>query len=121
MGIKITTDNRGVKVWRSDKYEHPSYAIQVSKREGDGWINDYQPVRFRQGINIPNGTLIYIKNAFPTLDTWVKDDQQFKRKVWMIMEFEAEGMKASQTSPQMSMEPEDLPDSFSAAEDEIPF
>jgi hypothetical protein len=95
--------------------------VQISKREGDGWINDYQPVRFRQGIDVPNGTLIHIKNAFPTLDTWVKDDTQYKRKVWMIMEFEAEGMKPSQTSPQVSMDMDDLPDSFSSAEDDIPF
>ena len=118
MGIRITTDDRGIKVWRSDKYERPSYAVQISKREGEGWINHYQPVRFRQGVEVANGTLIRIKNAFPTLDTWVKDDQQFKREVWMIMEFDTEEQTIRKPK---AVEAEDLPDTFSAAEDDIPF
>jgi hypothetical protein len=122
MGIKITTDSRGIKVWRFERDNgKASYAVQISKREGDGWINHYQPVRFRQGIDVPNGTLIHIKNAFPTLDTWTKDGQEFKREVWQIMEFSSETMNDAQTSPQMQMDVDDLPDSFSAAEDDIPF
>ena len=117
MGIKITTDDKGIKVWRSDKYDKPSYAVQISKREGDGWVNHYQPVRFRKGVDVPNGTLIFFQNAFPTLDTWTKDGQEFKREVWMIMEFSADGCEA----PQACMDTSDLPESFAAAEDEIPF
>lgn len=117
MGIRITTDDKGIKVWRSDKYERPSYAVQISKKEGDTWVNDYQPVRFRQGVEIKNGTTIFIKDAFPTLDTWTKDGQEFKRKVWMILDFDVPG----QTSKPTIVDTSDLPDSFSAAEDEIPF
>lgn len=118
MGIRISTDNKGIKVWRSDRYERPSYAVQISKKEGDTWINDYQPVRFRQGVEIANGTTIYITDAFPTLDTWTKDGQEFKRKVWMILDFDAPGQTASR---QTEVDVSDLPDSFSAAEDSIPF
>jgi hypothetical protein len=60
-------------------------------------------------VEIANGTTIYITDAFPTLDTWTKDGQEFKRKVWMILDFETDVNAA------------DVPDSFSAAEDSIPF
>ena len=119
MGIKITTDLRGVKVWRNDKYEYPTYAIQVSRKEGDTWINEYQKVRFRRGVEVPNGTLIQIRDGFPTLETWVKDGMEHKRIVWMIMDFDYEGM-TERPEPSF-MEMPDMPDSFSAAEDEIPF
>lgn len=118
MGIRITTDDKGIKVWRSDRFERPTYAVQVSKKEGDGWINHYQPVRFRQGVEIANGTVIHIRDAFPTLDTWTKDGQEFKKQVWMILDFDTEGQTVSRPRP---VEAEELPDSFAAAEDEIPF
>ena len=119
MGIKITTDNRGVKVWRSDRYEKPSYAIQVSKKEGDTWVSEYQKVRFRGSPDIPNGTLIFIRDGFTTLETWVKDNMEHKRIVWVIMDYSYDGMKES--PKQSFMDIADMPDSFSAASDDIPF
>ena len=119
MGIKISTDNKPVKVWRSDKYEKPTYAIQVSKKEGDAWVNDYQKVRFRGSPDIPNGTEVTIKDGFPALETWVKDGYEHKRIIWVLMDYEYAGMK--EKPKQSFMDLPDYPDSFSAAEEDLPF
>lgn len=117
MGIKITTDDRGpVKVWRSEKNGFVSYAIGVSKKEGDNWINGYQPVRFLKGIDVPNGAEITISHAFPILTSWVKDGKQYTRVVWQIMEF-----KGPRSSVQQDDGYADFPESFSQVTDEIPF
>lgn len=125
MGIRITTDDRGIKVWRSDRGQYPSYAVQISKKEGDAWINDYQKVHFKGGADIPNGTVIQIHDAFPALESWVKDNQQHKRIVWIIMEW-SDGIgpyQAQSKNPVQEVQTsfDDLPDSFAAAEDNIPF
>lgn len=119
MGIKIQTDNKPVKVWRSDRGQYPSYAIQVSKKEGDAWVNDYQKVRFRGSPDIPNGTEIRISDGFPTLETWVKDGVEHKRIVWVLMDYSYPGM--TERPKQTFVEMPDYPDSFSAAEEELPF
>ena len=87
MGIKIQTDGKPVKVWRSDKLGFPTYYLTISKKEGDHYIKDYQDIMFRTGVELENGTEIYIHNAFPTLATWVNDNGQRKKKVWMILNF----------------------------------
>lgn len=119
MGIKIQTDNKPVKVWRSDRGQYPSYAIQVSKKEGDAWVNDYQKVRFRGSPDIPNGTEIRISDGFPTLETWVKDGVEHKRIVWVLMDYSYPGM--TEKPKQTFVEMPDYPDSFNSAEDDIPF
>ena len=119
MGIRVTTDNRGVKVWRNDRIGKPSYAIRVSKKEGDTWINEYQKVLFKGGADIPNGTVIHIKDAFPTVDSWVKDGVQHSRSMWVIMDYTYDGMKEPVTQSFMHLP--DYPDSFAAAEDDVPF
>ena len=119
MGIKIQTDNKPVKVWRSDRGQYPSYAIQVSTKEGDAWVNDYQKVRFRGSPDIPNGTEIRISDGFPTLETWVKDGVEHKRIVWVLMDYSYPGM--TEKPKQTFVEMPDYPDSFSAAEEDLPF
>lgn len=119
MGIKIQTDNKPVKVWRSDRGQYPSYAIQISKKEGDAWVNDYQKVRFRGSPDIPNGTEIRISDGFPTLETWVKDGVEHKRIVWVLMDYSYPGM--TEKPKQTFVEMPDYPDSFSAAEEDLPF
>lgn len=119
MGIKIQTDNKPVKVWRSDRGQYPSYAIQVSKKEGDAWVNDYQKVRFRGSPDIPNGTEIRISDGFPTLETWVKDGVEHKRIVWVLMDYSYPGM--TEKPKQTFVEMPDYPDSFSVAEEDLPF
>ena len=116
MGIKIITDDKSVKVWRSDKYDKPRYSIAVSKKEGDNWVKAYQQVEFKKGVELHNGQDICIKNAFPTIRSWVKDDQQFVKLVWMITEFD---YNAPWTEPRAE-EQLDI-EGFSQAEDDIPF
>ena len=119
MGIRISTDNKPVKVWRSDRGQYPSYAIQVSKKEGDTWISEYQEVRFRGSPDIPNGTTVYVKDGFETLKTWVKDNQEHKKIIKVAMDYEYDGMK--EKPKQSFMDMPDMPDSFSSAEDDLPF
>lgn len=110
MGIKITTDMKGpVRVWRSDKNGYTSYAVSISKKEGDSWIRTYQPVRFKKGVEVQNGQEINILNAFPTVDSWVKDDKQFTKLVWMITEFQLAGENLNYV------------EGFSSVDDEVPF
>lgn len=118
MGMKIMTDGKPVKVWRSEKNGYVSYSISVGKKENDGWINKHQPVRFLKGIGVPNGAEITIKNAFPTLDSWVKDNQQFTRIVWQIMDFE--GPRSNETAESYDTADAELPEAFSQAEDDVP-
>ena len=119
MGIRISTDNKPVKVWRSDKYEHPTYAIQVSKKEGDSWVKGYQKVRFRGSPDIPNGTEVTIKDGFPALETWVKNGHEHMRIIWVLMDYEYAGMKEAPKPTFITMP--DYPDSFSTAEEDLPF
>ena len=120
MGIKITTDYKGIKVWRSDRGQYPSYAVQVSKKEGDTWINEYQKVKFKGSPDIPNGTLIHIKDGFAALETWVSDGVEHKRIVWVIMDYEYEGMKEKPVNTFMEM-PDPPSDSFTSLDEDLPF
>ena len=129
MGIKITTDDYGVKVWRSDKYQYPQYAISIQgKDENEQYVTEYKRVKFRRGVEFQNGEEICIDSAFPTLDVWKdkKTGQVQHREVWVVLEYHyASEHKQEQRQSQVSrgslIDPAELPDSFSAAEDEIPF
>lgn len=124
MGIKITTDDRPVNVWRSDRNSFPQYAITISKKGDDGkWIREYQQVTFRKGIELENNESIFIQDAFPKLNVWKDNDGQIhKRQVWQILDFTYASRKEEPApDKQMAMGFDDLPDSFSAAEDSIPF
>ena len=122
MGIKISTDHRGIKVWRNDKGRYPSYAVQISVKEGDTWVNEYQKVKFKGSPDIPNGTIVRVRDAFPTLETWVKDGVEHKRLVWVLMDYDYDGMTEKPKPSFVEMpEPPNYPDSFSSAADDIPF
>ena len=119
MGIIFHTDKRGVKVWRSDRGEKPTYAVQVSKKEGDTWLNKYQRIRFKGSPDIKNGTIVHIDYGFEALDSWVKDGAEHTDIVLIATDYSYEGMK--EHVPQSFLTMPDLPDTFSASEDEIPF
>lgn len=119
MGIKITTDDRPVKVFRSEKNGFVNHWISIGKKEGDGWVNKSQPISFLKDVDVPNGAEIRIIHAFPTLDTWVKDGQQMAKHVWKIMDFE--GPRSVKKADAYNTAEAELPDSFSQAEDDIPF
>lgn len=132
MGIRITTDEYGTRVWRDDKHGYTNYSITIQKKmESGSYVSIYKQVKFRKGVEVANGEEICIYDAFPTVETW-KDrvTGEFKKKeVWMILDFGyKQKPQPQQTSRQEQKIPatqqsmfEDLPDTFSAAEDEIPF
>lgn len=148
MGIKITTDDFGVKVWRSDKFGFPQYAVRISKRQASGdFVNEYQPIKFRKGVELANGDEIYINDGFSCLEVW-QDKQTGEtrhKQVWQILDFsyrarqEQQAPAQPQAYPQqaypqqaapipqqpvqmqMSSQFTDLPDSFQATDDDVPF
>lgn len=119
MGIRWSTDSRGERVWRSDFDGKIKYAIRVSKKEGDSWISEYQEVRFRGSPDIINGTTVFVKDGFEALDTWVKNGQELTRIIKVAMDYSFDGMK-ERPKPSF-MEMPDYPETFSSADDEIPF
>ena len=125
MAIKIMTDDKPVKVWRSDKYDKPRYSIGISKKEGDTWVKAYQQVEFKKGVEVHNGQDICIKNAFPIIRSWVKDDQQFVKVVWMITEFDSNALRTkvvAETVPQTVDNQYQMEiGSFSSVDEDIPF
>ena len=69
MGLTVTTDDKGVKVFANEK-EGPNgkftlYSIGVSSKNKDGsWVNGYRPCRFKKGVSVANKTKIKINSAF---------------------------------------------------------
>lgn len=127
MGFNITTDERGVKVWRSDRFGFPQYSVSISKKTDAGkWISEYKPVKFRRGVELDDGDEIYITSAFPTLDYWTdKTTGDLKHKeVWMITEFyiksRGDSIPQSDSAPQV-MAQVDLPEGYAEADIELPF
>lgn len=121
MGIKITTDEKPVNVWRNDRNGFPQYAITISKKGDDGkYIREYQQVVFRKGIELQNNERIFIQDAFPKLHTWKgRDGSVGKRVVWQILDFSYANNRPQQQAP--AFDDYDYPDSFAAAEDDVPF
>ena len=69
MGLQITTDEKGVKVIRQDKTSqngtpYTRYSLMVSSKDGDEWVNGFIDCAFPKGTDIPNKSIIQIKNAF---------------------------------------------------------
>lgn len=71
MGLKVTTDEKGITVFANEK-EGPNgkytlYSVGVSsKNQNNEWVNGYINVRFKKGVSVPNKTKIKINNAFYT-------------------------------------------------------
>lgn len=127
MGIRITTDDYGVRVWRSDNYGRPTYSISIQTKTEDGsYIRDYKQVKFKGGVELENNSEIIIRDAFPTLDTW--NDKQTgelkKKEVWVIMDFVYKNIAPKQPVQRERRplpELDDMPDTFEAIADSIPF
>jgi hypothetical protein len=69
MGLKITTDEKGIMVFRDDKGQYPSYYYSVSrKNDKDEYESCYRPIRFKKGIDVQNKTIIAINSAFESFN-----------------------------------------------------
>lgn len=77
MGLKITTDEKGLMVWRNDEGQFPSYSYTVARKNEQGeWENCYRPLRFKRGVEIQNKTLIAINTAFESFNVG-KDGKKY--------------------------------------------
>ena len=86
MGLVITTDDKGLKIWRDDKGQFPRYSYSISrKNDKDQWVNVYKEVKFKNGVNVENGTVISIKKAFESFN--IASDGK-KYPYLMVSEFE---------------------------------
>lgn len=75
MGFKITTDDKGILVFRKDKEwqggSFPVYSTSVSsKNKNDEYVKAYVDLKFKKGTDLANNTTIKIKDAFPVVDEW---------------------------------------------------
>ena len=86
MGLVITTDDKGLKIWRDDKGQFPRYSYSISrKNDNDQWVNVYKDVKFKNGVDVENGTVISIKKAFESFNI-SKDGKKYP--YLMVSEFE---------------------------------
>lgn len=77
MGLIITTDEKGLMIWRNDRGQFPSYSYSISRKNEKGeYINAYRDVKFKQGVELQNKTLISIKNAFESFNV-AKDGKKY--------------------------------------------
>jgi hypothetical protein len=71
MGIKLETDDKGIKVIRKDgtsKAGNPytMYSLMYSFKVGEEWKNGFIDAGFKKGVDLANKTKILIKDAFLT-------------------------------------------------------
>lgn len=68
------------------------YSAGIGKKLENGtYVNAYQPIRFKKGVVLENGTQIDIKNAFATVNSYKKDDKQINTVEWMVLDFDIVG------------------------------
>ena len=75
MGLVITTDDRGVKVYATEKDgangKFTLYSLGISKKNSDGnWESSYISCSFKKGVEVSNKTRIKINKAFPTFNSY---------------------------------------------------
>ena len=75
MGLKISTDNKGVKVVRKDgtsKAGNPYtlYSLMVGVKNGEEWTNVFFDCAFKKGVEVGNKAKILIKDAFVTANVY---------------------------------------------------
>ena len=105
MGLKITTDDRGIKVYRKDNISkagnpYSRFFIMTSSKNQDGsFTSAYTDVLFKKADadKITNKCVIKINNAFPTVSEW----NDVKTIKYFIMDFEVitEGEKPVNAEP----------------------
>lgn len=68
-----------------------SYTLGVSSKDKEGkWKSAYQPIRFKSGEGVQNGTDIEFK-AFPSVVERTVDGKNRNFVIWQILEYSTEG------------------------------
>jgi len=90
MGLKISTDDKGVKIYRKDRDtknggKFATYCMGVSSKTMDGtWVNGFVDCLFKKGVEVNHKAVIKINNAFPTVNEYNGN----KYVKWFILDFE---------------------------------
>lgn len=109
----LTITGNQVKIWASEfegEYgKYRTYSISIGKKREDGsWTNARQAVRFKKGVELHNGDVIHIRNAFPTV---LERKDEKNTVIWMITEFDMEDLPDTPPAPKYT----------AVSEDDIPF
>lgn len=68
MGLTVTSDDKGVKVFAKEKNgangTFKTYSVGISSKQNDEWVNGYIDVLFKKGVDVANKSVIKINNAF---------------------------------------------------------
>lgn len=121
MGLKITTDDKGVRIWRVDKVSsngnpYTRYFTKVSSRDGDEWVSAFIDVLFPKGTNIADKTDILIKDAFYLVSKYQdKTSMKLYIKEWEVFGVAPESQIGKTDSDGFMNVPEGID------EDELPF
>jgi len=93
MGLKLTSDDKGVKIFRKDRDtknggKFATYSMSISSKTMDGeWVNGYADCLFKKGVEVYNKAVIKINNAFPTVNEY--NGNRYVK--WFILDFEVIG------------------------------
>ena len=122
MGLTISTDEKGVKIFRK---EHDgqngkwyTYSMKVASKTMQGeWLNGYVDCTFKKGIGVNNKAVINIKNAFPTVTKY----QEKTYVKWMILDFDVIDNGEAEVPVNTQQEMPDFMNVPDGINDEIPF
>lgn len=69
MGLVVSTDEKGVKVYANEKTSEngkfTTYCLGVNSKNQDGnWVNGYLNCKFKKGVTVANKSKIKIKSSF---------------------------------------------------------
>lgn len=116
MSFIVTTDEKGVKIFRKDKTTQsgvtfPTYSAMISSKGTDGeWVYGYIDVAFKKGVEVNNKAKIKINNSFYVCN-------KYKDKVYvklMITDFDV--IEDGETAPSidangfMTIPDDDIPE-----------
>ena len=101
------------------------YYIGISKKKNDGeWENSYFPIEFNKGVEIPNKTMISIKNAWLSFYKWEYNGKKGTKFFIKCSDYEIVQKSEEQTSndPKNSNDIfKDFGESIEINEEELPF
>ena len=84
MSMTVTTDDKGIRIWRDDKGSFPRYSTSISRKVDGDYKNMYLTVKFKKGVELQNGTDIKVNNAFFSFDEY-KDKEGNEKKAMYLM------------------------------------
>ena len=69
MGLVVTSDDKGVKIYANEKEsangKFTAYSLGINSKNPNGeWVNGYINCKFKKGVSVANKSKIKIKSAF---------------------------------------------------------